>query len=165
MKQLYILDAWERLKHAPLERAVQLAAFLCDHVRVNEEPKGSNRGYWVEAFLEACGLGGGNPWCAAFVTFVLKTCGIMPDVDGPAAVRNWAAWAEKNGKLTTAPKRGDLFFTLNANGTGHIGFVIEAKNGQIRTIEGNTNDEGDREGFEVCRRQRPMAGLKFIRVA
>jgi hypothetical protein len=35
----------------------------------------------------------------------------------------------------------------------------------IETIEGNTNDSGEREGFEVCARTRSYAGKDFVRLA
>ena len=36
----------------------------------------------------------------------------------------------------------------------HTGIVIGVDGDLIHTIEGNTNDEGSREGFEVCLRRR-----------
>jgi len=157
-------EAW---KSWPLpEKLVQLAAYHCDVLNVHEEPKGSNRGEWVEKYLKAAGLGPGYPWCASFVTYLLKECGYTEGPDKHrAAVISWARWAENRNKIVAIPKRGDLFFTLNANGTGHIGIVLELRvDGTLRTIEGNTNDEGDREGYEVCRRERKMRGLRFIRL-
>jgi len=48
---------------------------------------------------------------------------------------------------------------------GHrdIGYIIEGS--KIHTIEGNTNDTGSREGYEVCRRVRDISKCKgFIRI-
>ena len=36
-------------------------------------------------------------------------------------------------------------------GKGHAGFVSAVTGNRIQTIEGNSNDEGSREGYEVCR--------------
>ncbi len=36
----------------------------------------------------------------------------------------------------------------------HTGIVVQAKNDFFHTIEGNTNDEGSREGYELCKRIR-----------
>lgn len=146
------------------ENFVQLAAHHCDVLKVKEEPKGSNRGPWVDKYLAAAGLEPGYPWCAAFVTYLLKQVKAMPKVNGPAAVVNWKRWAEKNGKIVEVPKRGDLFFYVHPNGTGHIGIVLENKGATFRSIEGNTNDDGSREGYEVCRRVRSVASCRFIRL-
>lgn len=146
------------------EKLVQLAAYHCDELKVREEPKGSNRGPWVDIYLRAAGVDPGNPWCAAFVTYLLQRVGQEQFPKHPAAVIEWSRWAEKSGHLVTEPKRGDLFFLLNSNGTGHIGIVLENKGTRIRTIEGNSNDDGSREGYAVVRHERPIRGLRFIRL-
>jgi hypothetical protein len=46
----------------------------------------------------------------------------------------------------------------------HTGIVVNAQRDTFETIEGNTNDAGDREGYEVCRRIRSYASKDFIRV-
>lgn len=45
-------------------------------------------------------------------------------------------------------------------GTGHTGFVERVDGSNIHTIEGNTNDEGSREGYEVARRVRQLKSFK-----
>ena len=50
-------------------------------------------------------------------------------------------------------------------GLGHTGFVEKVEGNVIHTIEGNTNDTGSREGYEVCRRTRKVEQCKgFIRL-
>ncbi|WP_318546298.1 CHAP domain-containing protein [Flavobacterium columnare] len=51
-------------------------------------------------------------------------------------------------------------------GQGHTGFVEKVlANGKIQTIEGNTNADGSREGFAVCRRIRSINQIKgFIKL-
>jgi hypothetical protein len=44
----------------------------------------------------------------------------------------------------------------------HTGLVLSAGKETFETIEGNTNDAGDREGYEVCRRVRGYKGKDFI---
>jgi len=146
------------------EKLVQLAAYHCDVLHVQEEPKGSNRGPWVDKYLGSAGAEPGEPWCAAFVTYLLKQCGYSHIPPAPAAVIGWARWAENTGRIVASPGRGDLFFLLHANGEGHMGIVLENLGGAIRTIEGNSNDDGSREGYEVVRHERPPAGLRFIRL-
>jgi hypothetical protein len=146
------------------EKLVQLAAYHCDSLHAHEEPRGSNRGPWVDRYLAAAGLPPGSPWCAAFVTYLLKQCGYSHFPPNPAAVSSWARWAEVCGRVVAVPNRGDLFFLLHANGEGHIGIVLEDNGDWIRTVEGNSNDDGSREGWEVVRHERPLAGLRFIRL-
>jgi hypothetical protein len=43
---------------------------------------------------------------------------------------------------------------------GHTGFVERIDGTSIHTIEGNTNDTGSREGYEVCKRIRKMSQIK-----
>ena len=51
-------------------------------------------------------------------------------------------------------------------GLGHTGFVERIDGTSIHTIEGNTNDTGSREGYEVCRRIRKINTIKgFIIVS
>ena len=45
-----------------------------------------------------------------------------------------------------------------------IEFPGEIADGTFATIEGNTNDEGSREGYEVCRRVRGRGSKDFIRL-
>lgn len=141
------------------EKLVQLAAYHCDALKVKEEPKGSNDGAWVRRYLAAAGVNFPAPWCASFVTYLAKECGYEHIPKHPAAVASWSHMPK-----AAEPARGDLFFYLHENGTGHIGVVLENKGATVRTIEGNTNDEGSREGFEVCRRERKISALRFIRL-
>lgn len=71
------------------ERLVQLAAYHCDVLHVREE----NRGPWVDRYLAAAGVEPGNPWCAAFVTFLAGVAGYDDLPSHPAAVASWAHWA------------------------------------------------------------------------
>lgn len=60
----------------------------------------------------------------------------------------------KAGRLYAKPKRGDVFVWSTPQG-GHMGWVAQVyDDGSFRTIEGNSNDAGDREGYEVCERIR-----------
>jgi len=47
----------------------------------------------------------------------------------------------------------------------HTGLVLSIAPSAFETIEGNTNDSGDREGYEVCRRTRGYDGKDFVVIA
>ena len=58
-----------------------------------------------------------------------------------------------------SPEVGDIVFWQyydDDKGTerGHIGIVAEAGSNHMMSWEGNTNDEGHREGYEVALRER-----------
>jgi hypothetical protein len=47
----------------------------------------------------------------------------------------------------------------------HVGIVTNIIEGVFYAIEGNTNDDGEREGYEVCERIRALSGAyKFATV-
>lgn len=157
----YLTDA-EYTALKPRERALHFA-----HAAVGKREVGINAGPFVTQVLAAVGLGPGFPWCAAFVSWCLKSAGASGGpMFGRAAVRNWAKWAKDNSRIVREPERGDLFYWLNQNLTGHIGFVTEVlPTGEFRTIEGNTNDDGSREGDGVYRRVRDRnVRTRFIRL-
>lgn len=141
----------------PCERALHLASY-CEKQKVREV--GRNGGLWVGRFLAAVGLGPGYSWCAAFVYWTLVESGAdrkkLPSPLNAARVAQWAAWAKQNGRLTERPRRGDAFYWLNANGTGHTGLVRLAHEwpDHVETIEGNTDGSGSREGDGVYGRVR-----------
>lgn len=157
---------------AVLERALLVAAHECDVLHVRESG-GANRGARVEMYLASAGLGPGNPWCAAFVTWCLRKAGYEGGPQaGMGAVRYWAKWAEDRGRLLSGgafASRGDLFLWVNPDGTGHIGFVCEAARRfgvwWVRTLEGNSNEAGSREGDSVVRKwRRVSARMRFVRL-
>ena len=151
-------------------RAIHLAASLRN---VREE--GHNGGFWVEWFLRLVGHKKGAAWCAAFVYWCLvKSAANVSRLPKPwraAAVRFWVVWAFQADQRVDVPMRGRLGYWLNANGTGHIFFVLQVAGGtrgqhftdweKIRTIEGNTDgEEGSREGDGVYQRWRARAELE-----
>jgi len=51
-----------------------------------------------------------------------------------------------------------VFFIDTGGGKGHAGIVVANRNGRLETIEGNTNDNGSREGIGVFRRTTRSIG-------
>ena len=140
-----------------LERAVQIARQECDVRRVREEG-GNNRGPRVEEYLRSAGAEPGQPWCAAFATWCLRQAGWTAFPPIPAFSLSWMEWAKRTGRWSEAPRRGELFVCVHGPHSGHVGFVLgEGGLGTIRTIEGNSNDDGSANGFEVVRRNRRKA--------
>lgn len=69
-------------------------------------------------------------------------------------------------RKSSKPEAGDIFIMDFGKGLGHTGFVESVDGEWLNTIEGNTNDTGSREGYEVCRRRRKISSMKgFIKVS
>lgn len=148
--------------------AEKTLAIAIKNVGVTEKPKGSNSGPEVDIYLKSIGLGKGYPWCMAFVYWCVNTA--CKDLNRPnplvktgGVLRQWNETTLR--KLTVrdrAIKPGDIFIMEFRKGMGHTGFVEKVTGGLVYTIEGNTNDDGSREGYEVARRQRAVGSLKGI---
>lgn len=153
-------------QYASLPIGHRLAAWADSQVGVRES--GSNKGRMVEEYQQVAGLGrgGGFAWCAAFVYWCcLKAGGVasrLPSRGQCAAVWRWAEWATQSGRRRSAPARGRLFYWVDKDRSGHIGVCLgDPVLGIFRTIEGNTNLLGSREGDGVYKRTRTVAGLKL----
>lgn len=141
-------------------------AWADSQVGVQESP--INVGPRVEEYQEVAGLGrgGGFAWCACFVYWCLIRAGVrsgrLPERGKCAAVRNWISWAESTGRVVKSPSRGTLFYWLDNNQRGHIGYCLgPAIFGIFRTIEGNTDSgAGSRDGDGVYKRFRTVAELR-----
>lgn len=130
----------------------------------------SNTGPWVRAYMD--GNEGRNwPWCMGFAQTILDqacstlgkdftdlvphtySCDVVLEsaLDNDNLLRNTDL-----RKDASKVNKGDLFLIMkHARDAVHVGIIEQINdNGTFVTIEGNTNDEGSREGFEVCRRIR-----------
>jgi len=111
-----------------------------------KEIGGDNRGPFCAKYLALTGLGEGNPWCAAFVSFCFDAGnpGAMPytPTAGARATRNAfkaKGWAY-DATFENPPIAGDIIIWWRGamNGTlGHIGIVAGYEHGIVHTIEGN----------------------------
>ena len=112
---------------------------------VHEWPDGSNSGP-VRKYLEAAGYPWAGPWCAAFVTWVLKMCGFRRLPANPASVESWLEFGQAHGLLKPVAKslHGDLWiWAFGGNPHAHIGFADEGVKGGIAYfLDGNVGDHG-----------------------
>lgn len=137
-----------------------------------EHPKGSNWGTPVKDYLHSVGIDFPASWCAAFVYWcyeraAAKRLEMVPYAKNPLAKTGGVLrhWNERPGnRITGTPQAGDIFIMDFGKGLGHTGFVKAVDGLNVHTIEGNSNDTGSREGFEVCERVRPISKMKgFLR--
>lgn len=148
----------------------QIVVEAIKHVGTKEA--GHNAGPEVAGWLKRVHRRTGSPWCCAFAWCMLDDACTAIGVPNPfppvAGVHYAAAIAKRLGCWT--PEAGPGYICLHDSGKnaagariGHCGVVVEV-NGQIKSVEGNTNAEGSREGDRVALKSRPVAywGLGFI---
>ena len=70
--------------------------------------------------------------------------------------------AEADATPETVPDGSFFLVRRMATDWTHIGLVTETEDILFHTIEGNTNDEGSREGFEVCSHRRGYSSKDFV---
>jgi hypothetical protein len=131
-----------------------------------KEATNHNDGRWVEAMLRLVGHTKGAPWCAAFVCMVLDIAfkGANP-LPATASCDVLLEFARKQGWLQETPIVGDVFLVMRApKDAVHTGIVTGVGDLAVKTIEGNTNAGGSRDGWGVFARERRRKGLQFIRI-
>lgn len=143
---------------------------LAEHPR---ETGGDNRGPWVRLYMD----GNEGPawfWCAGFVTFLMRQAAELLDVkmpiEGSMSCDTLAAQAKNAGiflsEANATPEKitpGSIFLVRRtASDWTHTGIVTRADTEVFGTIEGNTNDDGNRNGYEVCARKRGYGKKDFI---
>lgn len=128
------------------ERLVRIAR---EEIGVREQT-GHNDGERVESYLATVGLESGQPWCAAFVSWVFEQ-------EGYAQPRTGWSPALFNAKVNTrAIQSGNVFgiWFPNLKRIAHVGLVEKREGNWLINIEGNTNVMGSREGDGVYRKRR-----------
>ncbi|CAN5467659.1 hypothetical protein BH10BAC3_BH10BAC3_10990 [soil metagenome] len=135
-----------------------------------EVPPGSNWGPKVKEYLASAGVTFPAPWCAGFVYWcfdkaamglgkknpLFRTGGVMMHWNKSEAKKILAKDATANPALV---KPGHIFIMSFGGGLGHTGLVESLNGGFINVIEGNTNDNGSREGIGVFRRVRKINSI------
>ena len=135
---------------------------------------GKNSGPWVRLYMNE-NEGEDYPWCAGFVSFILeKACdalAVSVPVISSFSCDEIARDAIAKGIFLRRPSVKDRnkitpgsFFLhkKEKNDWDHTGIVVKAGKEVFFSIEGNTNDVGDREGYELCRRIRGYRNMDFV---
>jgi hypothetical protein len=152
------------------QRVVRVAV---GEVGVKEHPAGSNRGKRVDEYTATTGTQG-QPWCAAFVTWVWLQCGVMLDGFNTAYCPSWVQTARAGRCGLSVVSRseampGDMaLYDWGKDGTSdHIGILTThvAEDGSFKACEGNTAVGNDSNGGAVMIRDRNASSvLVFVRV-
>lgn len=141
--------------------------------KVREVPLGSNRGPRVEEMQKAAGISPGDPWCCAADFTWYKEGATALGITSPLPVTGYCPamvnWARTHGRLIPAAHAapGDpVFYWSDSMGRfSHTGLCrLNLGNGKIIAIEGNTNDNGSREGWGVYQKVRQVAGTNHVAI-
>lgn len=140
-----------------------------------------NSGPWVRAFMKGH-EGEWAAWCCGFVSTCIDFASAMTEMEMNSILPwSWSCEQTKQNaiaenstskyyspedilKNNIVPESGDLFLVIRKsdNRARHIGIVESVdKNNLVYCIEGNTNDEGSREGYELCKRIRNFANGNY----
>jgi len=132
-----------------------------------------NSGPWVRLYMSGS-EGKDFAWCAGFVTYLVRDAAKAHGAASPV-VRTFScdtlaldAIDKKRHVKRTSPSSappGSIFLVphaINRRDWIHTGLITGGNGTVFNTIEGNTNDEGSREGFEVCARIRACAKVDVI---
>lgn len=140
---------------------------------VREQPRNSNRGPQVDAYLKRVGLAPGHAWCCAFVYFCFDEASrslgrANPMVRTAGCLEHWRRAPGNGGRQLAAQvaiadpaqvKPGMVFIMDHGRGLGHTGLVEKVAGGLITTIEGNTDASKTREGGGVYRLKRKLVEI------
>lgn len=127
----------------------------------------NNQGFTDAVFqkkMEEVGWQKGHAWCSYFCELVYKEAYtdkvIRKELDKLFSASATSTYKnfELSGSWKTDKKPvlgGLVVWRYGLDWRGHIGICVEIIDKEtIRTIEGNTNDAGGREGIEVARKTR-----------
>ncbi len=174
-----LIRAVERVPREDTKSPYAAWALAIAKAHLKEHPRevgGQNMGPWVRLYMRG-NEGPAWPWCAGFVSYVMDQAAIPRGEPLPVRSSFYCDLLAQNGKLVgrfasaedirrkvTSEDHAFIFLVRRTSWDWiHTGFGYAMnKDGTFQTIEGNTNDEGSREGHEVCSRIRSSNNMDFI---
>ncbi len=134
------------------------------------ESNGSNRSPFIDQANALCNAPKGSPWCASFEALCAHiSLGTLWPVPLTADCDTILAWGQKRRIVYRDPQKGDIFLIINSSDSDdatHTGIVTEVTASGIKTIEGNTNNNGSREGYACLARTRLFSShIVYVRWA
>lgn len=136
-----------------------------------EEVNGTNCGPRVNEYKSATWLDSTKswPWCAAFICWLFREAMVggtysfkRPQTAGAYDFENWCKQQDSSVQLKK-PHNGDIkpgdIVIFNFS---HIGIAVGSpdSDGYIKTIEGNTDGAGSREGGAVLEKRRKLSSIR-----
>ena len=125
--------------------------------------------YWTSTDY-ADGMEDRQPWCAAFMCWVFQMAmlGRAFTFKRPTSARvfDWIEWSKEQDASTKTIMHPDhvLEGDIVIYNFSHIGIATcDSKAGHFDAIEGNTDDEGGREGIEVGhKKNRSVSDVRAV---
>jgi len=114
------------------------------------EATGNNDGLRVEAYLASVNLRKGQPWCAAYVSWLFAEAGLAKPRSG------WSPDLFPSSRLARSALPGNLIgiYSSELKRIAHVGMIMKQDGDWIVSCEGNTNVNGSREGDGVYIKRR-----------
>lgn len=117
--------------------------------------------YWTATSYGTAGYRNREPWCAAFVTWIISQAGVVPEANRPKTasafdLKNWALGPGKNyTRVTTRPRSvnaGDIVVLSHS----HACIAIANSQGNsVQVIDGNGS------GNKVATKTKPLSQIAF----
>ncbi len=122
-----------------------------------------NRGRFVDGINASAGAMYGDPWCASYLYYVgSNTLGSRWPLPRTPGCDVLLKFGRAHGIIRDTPAKGFVFLVINKanpDDAVHTGFVqIAFERGAFRSLEGNSNDDGSRDGVAVVSNLRGQIG-------
>lgn len=121
-------------------------------IGATEKPPGSNWGHPIQDWLERVKIHTPASWCMAFVYSIFDDAAKELLISNPLVRTGGCLWAwdhAANNRVNGIIQPGDIFIQDHGQGLGHTGIVIVVDRTTLHTIEGNSNNDGSRNGVMV----------------
>ena len=144
-----------------------LAAESCVGIR---ETGGNNNGPMVRLLQKTIGGAVKEPWCMSFVQSCLAYAEAKTGEKSPviASEHCQTVWTEtpRSQRVKTAPlKYAIVIWAYEGTSSGHTGVVVESfYPKKFHSVEGNTGDDGGRDGDCVTYKKRDWVRSGKLRV-
>ena len=145
-------------QHSPIASYQKVQQVYTSQIGVSEVPEGSNWGPQISKYLASVKIYTPAAWCAAFVHWCNATAGVKDRITAwsPTA-HNPQNLVYYQGKFLQPPRPADVctIYFPNLKRIAHTYFFDAGLNKSIyRSVEGNTNKAGSREGTVVMVKYR-----------
>jgi hypothetical protein len=131
---------------------------MAEHELGVRELTGNNDGERVEAYLASAGLKKGQPWCAAYISWVYARMGYGKPRSG------WCPDLFPSSRLARSALPGNVLgiYFSQYKRIAHVGLIVQQKGNWVTSVEGNTNVTGSREGDGVYKKIRHIRTIRSI---
>lgn len=117
-----------------------------------------NDGPRVEAYLATVQLKKGEPYCAAFISWVFAQCGRSKPRSG------WCPDLFPDSRLARSALPADVagIYFSEKKRIAHVGLVVHQMGSWVTLVEANTNVAGSREGDGVYKKLRNIKSIHSL---